>query len=103
MPQLPWTCRRRPSSAKIPAAFSGCPPRPVKFGRNFLIMTQPLAGLTFSDADRAEVGSILSTLYRECLAQLRSADRLREAAGVPLPAEAASLYAYLLPRQVTQR
>lgn len=67
------------------------------------MMTQPLTDLTFSDADRAEVNSILGNVYRECLLQLRGADRLREAAGLDLPPEAANLYAYLLPRQAVQR
>ena len=66
-------------------------------------MTQPLADLTFSAADLPEIGQIVSNVYRECLLQLRIADRLREAAGLPMPNEAAQLYAYLLPRQAVSR
>ena len=67
------------------------------------MMTQPLAGLTFSPADRAEVGSIVRNVYQEVLLELQGAERLRLAAGLPLPDEAASLYAFLLPRQAVQR
>jgi hypothetical protein len=67
------------------------------------MMSQPLAGLTFSPADRAEVGSIVRNVYQEVLLELQGAERLRLAAGLPLPDEAASLYAFLLPRQAVQR
>lgn len=77
--------------------------RPAQNGRTLPMMSQPLASITFSDAQRAEVGSILANVYQEVLLQLQGADRLRKAAGVDLPAEAASLYAYLLPRQAVQR
>ncbi|MFI7642040.1 hypothetical protein [Nonomuraea sp. NPDC049400] len=63
------------------------------------MMSHALDSITFSDADRAQVVQIVGNVYQECLLQLRSADRLREAAGLPLPAEASQLYAYLLPRQ----
>ncbi len=68
-----------------------------------LIMTQPLVDITFSEADRAEVGSIVRNVYQEVLLELQGAERLRLAAGLPLPDEAAPLYAFLLPRQAVQR
>jgi hypothetical protein len=67
------------------------------------MMSQPLSDLSFSGADQAEVSLILSNVYRECLLQLRGADKLRRAAGVDLPPEAASLYAFLMPRQAVSR
>ena len=66
-------------------------------------MTQPLVDITFSEADKVEVGSIVSNVYREVLLELQGAESLRQAAGLPLPDEAANLYAFLLPRQAVQR
>lgn len=63
------------------------------------MMSHALGSITFSAADQAELAPKLGEWYRECLLQLRAADRLREAAGIPLPPEASQLYAYLLPRQ----
>jgi hypothetical protein len=67
------------------------------------MMTQSLADITFSEADRAELAPKVEDWYRECLLQLRAADRIRKAANLPIPAAASELYAYLLPRQAAQR
>lgn len=67
------------------------------------MMTQSLADITFSDSDKAEVGRIVEDCYREALVYLAQADRLREAANLPLPPVAVELYSRLIPRQAVQR